>query len=174
MHVQSITRRRLLAAGGGTAVAGTLVGAAEASAKKGAAKGGGKKLTVQVNVTAFDAVRQPATGDKFPTGPYYASGDIYNNGSINPDGTPKTGAKKIGTYQCHGWFYDGKEGLNLASQTFTLTNRGSITLIGREPELAAIAGGTGSYRNARGQATVKDEDHPSGATTLTVAFEVIG
>jgi hypothetical protein len=170
MQAQSITRRRLLAASGGTAVAGTFVGAAEASAKK----GGGKKLTVEVAVTAFDSVRPPVPPAPNPTGPYFAAGDIYPKGGLKPDGTPKAGAKKLGTYRCHGWMYDAQSGANLSSQTLIFKDRGTITLIGGEPGPAAIAGGTQSYRNSRGQGTVTETEHEGGPPSLSIALEVIG
>jgi hypothetical protein len=172
MEKHSITRRRLLVTGGSGAVAGAWLGQG-AAAEAASTKTGGKRLTVEVALTAFDSVRPAIPPTASPTGPYYAAGDIYSGGTLKPDGTPMAGAKKIGVYRCHGWLYDAATGANLAAQTLKLKG-GDLTLIGYEPEVAAIAGGTGKYKTARGQGTVKETEHPAGLPSLSIALEIIG
>ncbi len=85
-------------------------------------------LTVDVDEASFNG---PAAGD----------------GAFNVEGDTGSGAK---TFQCWGWiFADGNANV---SQVFNIAGRGAIMTQGQEDGLLAVVGGTGDFRNARGEA----------------------
>ncbi len=73
----------------------------------------------------------------------------------------------IGTFLCWGW---NNGGLAVVSQEFNLFDRGKIQTQGVE-DLGprAVVGGTGDFRNVRGEVTV---DSPT--LDFTATFELIG
>ncbi len=85
-------------------------------------------------------------------GPFYVGGTI-----VDPD----TG-EPIGLFHCWGFFFAGGTEQRMVTQEFDLFDRGKIILTGREGPAGgsptggsprAITGGTGDFRNGRGQAT---------------------
>lgn len=147
---QNLNRRRMLglAAGTGIALAGAIAG------KSGTAKAHGW-LTVEVRADfdTFDALREPAEGDVFPTGPFYVQGPLYPNGTLDEGGVAPEGAESIGTYRCWGWQYDGSAETGNASvnQSFELDNIGEIHVQGRDFNNKAVTGGTEGFRDASGE-----------------------
>jgi hypothetical protein len=56
-----------------------------------------------------------------------------------------------GTYQCWGWiFADGSA--SSVSQVYNIAGRGAIMTLGQEGLSIAVVGGTGDFRNVRGEA----------------------
>ncbi len=110
-------------------------------------------LTVDVapNLDTFDAMREAAEGAE-PTGPFYIEGQIFDKGTLNPDGSIPEGATAIGTFYCWGWTYDGVAGKGAVSQIFAIDGRGEVHAQGLETfDLnRAITGGTGEFNGARG------------------------
>ncbi len=97
------------------------------------------ELTVQVfvNFNTFD-LRDGGAG----TGPFYVGGDIVD---------PSTG-QALGEFQCWGWFFQADR--NMVNQEFNIGSRGKIILTGEEDGgLRPITGGTGDFRNVRGDTT---------------------
>lgn len=161
----SVSRRGLLSQGGPALAGALLLGgvaaeAAPAKRGKGRGKGRGKKggkLTLEVapNLSSFDAVRSAAPGKKFPTGPFYIEGTIYPGGSLNvPAGTPKPGAQAIGTFRCWGWIFNPDTGAAVVAQAFELA-KGEIQVQGLEDDRRPVTGGSGKYRNVRGEGKVQ-------------------
>ena len=68
-------------------------------------------------------------------------------GAFNVVGNTGSGP---GTFQCWGWINED-ESANV-SQTFNVEDRGAIMVQGPEGGLLAIVGGTGHFKNARGEA----------------------
>ncbi len=105
----------------------------------------------------------PAGLDIVPStngGPFYIPGDIFD---------PDTG-DLIGEFHCWGFFFDGFA-LAVVSQEFELFGRGKIQVQGVEDEgPRAVTGGTGEFRNVRGEMTGADL---SAFPDFTVTFKLI-
>jgi hypothetical protein len=112
-------------------------------------------LDVAPDVATFDAVRSPAPGAPFPTGPFYIEGKIYPKGTLRADGTAPPAAHSIGTFRCWGWIFDGKTFGAAVDQRYELAN-GSISTQGVEgTPVRNVTGGSGAYNRARGQGDVQ-------------------
>ncbi len=132
-----------------------------------------RSLTVDVAPTldTFDAMREAAEGAMMPTGPFYIEGQIFNAGTLNPDGSIPEGATAIGTFYCWGWTYDGVAGNAVVSQIFAIDGRGEVLVQGRESfDLnRAITGGTAEFVGARGAAHYKYHNLPD-SFSFSVTF----
>lgn len=147
-----VGRRELLkktAIGGGLVVAALaapgLTGTAEAK--------GGKSIVLDVDTKGFADFQAPADIVN-GTGPFYVSGDILRPGPMGP---------VIGKFHCWGFlaladpikgFQDGgiDPVVGVVNQEFDLDGRGKIIIAGVESDAPrAVTGGTGHFRNARGQ-----------------------
>ena len=118
-------------------------------------------LDVVADPGAFDA----AFGDIIVEGgcAFYVPGVIYEAGTSNP----------IGTFHCWGWDVtcDGLTAV-VVSQEYDLDGRGKIQVQGVEDEgPRAVTGGTGDFRNVRGEMTGADL---SAFPDFTVTFKLIG
>jgi hypothetical protein len=112
-------------------------------------------LDVAPDLSTFDAVRSPAAGEPFPTGPFYIEGNIYAQGTLRADGTAPPGAHSIGMFRCWGWIFDGKAFGAAVNQRYELAN-GSISTQGVEgTPVRNVTGGSGAYNRARGQGDVQ-------------------
>jgi hypothetical protein len=153
MLPKGIGRRRLLswAVGGGAALAGIILG--EGVTADVAETSGEGALTFEVapDLSTFDAMREPAGEDPFPTGPFHLQGRIFPQGTLNPDGTIPEGATSIGIFRCWGWIFDGSTGTAVVSQAFDIDGRGEIQVQGVEDLSRAVIGGTGEFSNVRGE-----------------------
>ena len=123
--------------------------AAEADGNKG-------KLVLLVDTHGFadfDA-GAPGPGGGFQ---FYVSGDICKEKTLLDRGTGMpTTCTPIGEFHCWGWDIRGT-GLAVVSQEYGLDGRGKIQVQGVEDEgPRAVTGGTGEFRNVRGQATKFD------------------
>ena len=94
-------------------------------------------------------------------GPFFISGLIFAPGTV---------VDPIGKFLC--WGYFGEEGaVAVVSQEFDLDGRGKIQVQGVEDEgLRAVTGGTGDFRNVRGEADVV----MTGPLNFTSSFRLIG
>ncbi len=113
------------------------------------AKADGKKgeLTLRVDTFGFsDFATSPS--DPPPATPgaaFYVSGDICKELVLDGACTP------IGKFHCWGWLIPGGA---VVSQEYDLEGRGKIQLQGVEDGgPRAVVGGTGDFRNVRGEAT---------------------
>ena len=116
-------------------------------------------LDVAADVAAFDI----AFGDVLGGGAFYVPGVINKPGTNN----------RIGTFHCWGWDVTG-DGMSavVVSQEFNLDGRGKIQVQGVEDEgPRAVTGGTGEFRNVRGEMTGADL---SNFPDFTVTFKLIG
>ncbi len=96
-------------------------------------------------------------------GPFYTGGTL-----VDPDDNTVI----IGLFHCWGFFFGG-DGQRMVTQEFDLFGRGKIILTGREGQPGgsprAITGGTGDFKNVRGQATFSGN-----LALLHVNFELMG
>lgn len=115
-------------------------------------------LDVEADQGAFDA----AFGDVDGGCAFYIPGVIFEAGTTN----------SIGTFHCWGWDVTCDGSSVVVSQEFNLDNRGKIQVQGVEDEGSrAVTGGTGEFRNVRGEMTGADL---SGFPDFTVTFKLIG
>ncbi len=109
----------------------------------------GKKLTLTVDVdeASFDVP------DGIP-GPFVVEGDA--------GGGPRS-------FQCWGWIH-ADESTNV-TQVYIIPGRGSIMTQGIEGSLLAVTGGTGDFRNVRGEAL---QDFTGPDLDFTIEFDLKG
>ena len=120
------------------------------------AYGGTLVLDVMADVGTLDFA-PGATG-----GAFYIAGEIFEHDTTN----------SIGTFQCWGWDITGAGVFTVVSQEFALDGRGKIQTQGVEDEgPRAVVGGTGKFRNVRGEATGADL---SAFPFFTITFKLIG
>ena len=117
-----------------------------------AAKAGGNKgeLVVRVNLNGFSTF-DGNTVSLAGGGAFFVSGDICKERNLlDPDCTP------IGTFLCWGWIIGDlldPTSPAVVSQEFIFSDRGKIQVQGSEDSgPRAVVGGTGDFRNVRGQA----------------------
>ena len=89
-------------------------------------------------------------------------------GAFNVEGDTGSGPQ---TFQCWGWIF--ADGLTTnVSQSFNVEDRGAIMTQGPEGGLLAIVGGTGDFKNARGEARQVFNDDGTFDFTMTFKFDV--
>ena len=134
----------------------------------GANAGGELDLRVKLDFSTFDV----AGGDIVAVGgAFYVTGDICEE--LDPLGmcTP------IGTFHCWGWLFDAAdpESSAVVSQEFQLDGRGKIQVQGVEDGgPRAVVGGTGEFKNVRGEATGFDFSNFVGPGEFSATFKLIG
>ena len=104
------------------------------------------ELRVRLDFDTFDVAAGTVGGA------FYITGVICKEPGLDPNG-PCT---EIGTFHCWGWLFDADDENSVAvvSQEFNLEGRGKIQVQGVEDEgPCAVTGGTGDFKNARGEAT---------------------
>lgn len=156
-----VTRRNFIR--GGTAGAAAIM--ASVLAAPAAASTTGRRAQVVLDVDTdgfadFQIVDLGAGG-----GPFYVSG------AINWPGT----AKRIGTFHCWGFIVNSgaNAGTGLVTQEFEIDGRGKIIVAGVESDAPrAVTGGTGHFRNVRGEGFPDLTDFDAGK--FGIAFELIG
>ncbi|TDI31363.1 MAG: hypothetical protein E2P03_08030 [Acidobacteria bacterium] len=85
---------------------------------------------------SFDFIASDTGG-----GPFYIGGTLFDL---------ETEAE-LGDFQCWGWFFTASR--RMVTQEYNLGERGTILLAGEEiPNPFGIIGGTGDFKNVRGQA----------------------
>jgi hypothetical protein len=160
--VPVMDRRTLLKAGG--------VGAAALAMGVVTAKPADAASTFDLDVEADGGLLEVvATANG---GPFYVPGLIFAPGTSN----------QIGDFHCWGFFYNA--GLSsgggsseagdagVVAQEYNLFGKGKIQVQGVEDEgPRAVTGGTGNFRNTRGEMTGADL---SGFPNFTVTFRLIG
>lgn len=154
---ERMSRRTILkggAAAGMAAVAGLVTGVPTAGASS----------TSHGGLLVLNVVADPGLLDLVPTpngGPFYIPGEIFD-----PDTNDK-----VGDFHCWGFFFNGGA-LGVVSQEFDLFDLGKIQVQGVEDEgPRAVTGGTGNFRNVRGEMTGADL---SNFPDFTVYFKLLG
>ena len=132
------------------------------------AKAGGE-LVLRVDTDGF--ANFDATAPGFNGGfAFYVNGDICEEPDLLDDCTA------IGEFQCWGWDVFGDGSLAVVSQEFNLFGRGKIQVQGVEDDgPRAVTGGTGDFRNVRGEATGFDfSQFGSGPGEFIAKFKLTG
>jgi hypothetical protein len=106
---------------------------------------GGAALVLRVEQgNNFDLTPSPGGG-----GAFYIGGSIFNEGESSGNGD-----EAIGRFDCWGWITADPDSPGFVSQEWNLFGVGKLLLSGAEDAgPRAITGGTGQFRNVRGQAT---------------------
>lgn len=129
------------------------------------AKPGGLVLRVEADFSTFDFPTSPTTVGA--VGPFYVAGTICEDPTLGEACVP------IGVFHCWGWI--PPSGVGLVSQEFNLTGRGKIQTQGLEDEgPRAVVGGTGDFRNVRGEATSVDLSSFFATGEFVATFDLIG
>ena len=126
------------------------------------------ELRVKLDLTSFDV----AVGDFVGTG-----GAFYVRGNICKELGPVGTCVPIGTFHCWGWLFDASDPASSAvvSQEFNLDGRGKIQVQGVEDGgPRAVTGGTGDFKNVRGEATGFDFSNFLSDGEFTGTFKLIG
>ncbi len=133
-------------------------------------------LRVEVDAaTSFDSAMSV-------TGPGIA---FFVRGTICEDPEPGASCDSIGTFLCWGWQsdpsnVDARPQVSVVSQEFNIFDRGKIQTQGVEafgPDSArAVVGGTGDFRNVRGEVTGVDLTIPpsTGTGEFVATFKLKG
>ena len=100
---------------------------------------------------------------------FYVSGDICKEPDLLDNCTP------IGEFHCWGWLIGPDQAVGVVSQEFDLFGRGKIQVQGVEDEgPRAVIGGTGEFRNVRGEATGFDLSQLGATGEFIATFQLIG
>jgi hypothetical protein len=136
---------------------------AEAGGKKG-------KLILRVDTHEFTDFDQTSSGIFQGGAAFYVSGDICEELALLGPCTP------IGKFHCWGWLIGPTQAVGLVSQEFDIDGRGKIQVQGIEDDgPRAVVGGTGDFRDVRGEATGFDfSQFASGPGEFIVDFDLKG
>jgi hypothetical protein len=129
-------------------------------------------LTLRVDTDEFATFDQTTNGVFVGGAAFYVSGVICAELDLLGPCTP------IGKFHCWGWLVGPNQEVALVSQEFDIDGRGKIQVQGVEDDgPRAIVGGTGDFRNVRGEATGFDlSEFQSGtfAGEFIATFQLIG
>lgn len=89
-------------------------------------------LSVEVAIITMDTLREPADGNPFPTGLFYAQGALYEEGMLDEEGVAPDGAAPIGTFRCWRWLFDRQTFGAAVSQAYEMDERGILYTHRRE------------------------------------------
>ncbi len=159
MPAEPVSRRSLLGKGsaamaGAVLAAGLTAGAAGAQSQATTAK---RTRTYEIapDVNSLNFVLGRATGAQYSNGPFYLEGGLFRKGGVSAIGVPIPQAVRAGTWRCWGWVYDARALFALSHQWFQIDGEGDIHTLGQfQGTRLAVAGGTGAYRDARGEGAV--------------------
>jgi len=178
--MERVSRRALLAAGSGAALASAVIGGGVAAAQ--GTRPPGQPLTdwieryVLVTDTANAKSARPATaGSGAPTGPAYYTGLIYRDSDVSA-GAVSTSANSVGRFRLTGWVYGGGAAPQMVGvASFDLAGRGKISVTGASGPVGslAISGGTGEFAGAAGELRLANLA-PTSGLTLIAEFNLLG
>jgi hypothetical protein len=174
--MERVSRRKILAAGSGAALASALVGTSSVSAQIQRTRPPGQPLlqwlerfSLAVDVQRGDSLRPPGQGNQAPTGPAYWTGTLWGDGEIGADGRPVAGAVQRGVWRAVVWVYvPGTTPQFTGVHSLDLFARGQLTAAGVTDSSVAITGGTGEFQAARGEIRMATIGTTGAAYTLEV------
>jgi len=178
--METVSRRNLLAAGGGAALVGALFGNGLAAAQQQTGLGRQLKgpgwwvwrVQLVLDVRSADAVRTATSSNTAPSGPFYVTGRFYKEGSVNTDGTLAATSQQLGNYRGWGWTYSTVSGDFLGTHEFDYFGLGKLIAAGTTELSVPVSGGTGNFAQAKGEARAALVNQ--GAGVYTVEFEITG
>ncbi len=116
-----------------------------------------------------------ATFDQTTNGVFTGGAAFYIGGVICADPTLFAVCDPIGTFHCWGWLIGPDQVAGVVSQEYDLDGRGKIQVQGVEDEgPRAVTGGTGDFRNVRGEATGFDLSDLFVGGEFTATFKLQG
>ena len=126
-------------------------------------------LTLRVDTNGFTTFDQTTNGVFQDGAAFYVSGVICDTQVLLDPCTP------IGKFHCWGWLVGPNQEVALVSQEFDIDGRGKIQVQGVEDDgPRAIVGGTGEFRNVRGEATGFDFSQLGATGEFIATFKLIG
>ena len=116
-------------------------------------------VDVLVDFSTFDQVpSSQCTG----CGPFYVGGTVLDH---------KTG-EELGRFNCWGWFFSPDD--DVVNQEYNIGRRGKLIVAGTEDAgRRAVTGGTGDFRNVRGEATGFDFSALGTSGQFTATFRLL-
>ncbi len=116
------------------------------------------RLEIDADESSFDTIESPGGQLAF-----HIKGTIVGGGT--------------GTFRCWGWVLDGN--FTNVNQIYSIDGRGAIMTQGVEfgPPSIAVTGGTGDFRNVRGEGFFGDPANPSppvGSFDFSIEFDLRG
>jgi hypothetical protein len=136
----------------------------------GAKPDGDNELVLRIateGLATFDTYNPAAPGGGAA---FYVGGVICAGGEIGDDV-----CDSIGTFHCWGWAIGPDQLAAVVSQEYDLDSRGKILVLGVEDEgPRAVVGGTGDFRNVRGEATGFDLSDLFVGGDFIATFKLIG
>jgi hypothetical protein len=174
--MEMISRRNLLAASGGAAAVGALALPGIAAAQQPRPVPGFTwwvfKLDLVIDLASGDAARQAAAGSTVPpSGPFYVTGRFYKEGDVNRDGSLRSGAMQLGVYRSWGWGYNPVTGEALSMHEFDWFGKGKLLAAGTTDTSVPVTGGTGDYKQVRGEVRADIMSASAGAYRLEFELE---
>jgi len=177
--MERVSRRALLAAGSGAALASAVIGGGVAAAQ--GTRPPGQPLSdwieryVIVTEAANSKSARPSTaGSGAPTGPAYYTGLIYRDSDVS--GGSVTGANSVGRFRLTGWVYGGGAVPQMVGVgSFDIAGRGKISVTGASGPVGslAVSGGTGEFAGVAGELRLANLT-PGGGLTLIAEFNLLG
>ena len=130
----------------------------------------GNELVLRVDTDGFIDFDSTIAGTTALGGAaFYISGHICKELDLGDDCTP------IGKFHCWGWLIGPDQAVGPVSQEYILFDRGKIQVQGIEDEgPRAVVGGTGDFRNVRGEATGFDLSQFGATGEFIATFKLIG
>ena len=134
------------------------------------AKADGKKGKLELRVRAdFGTFDTTGVGTGAGGAAFYVGGDICEEPDLGSACTP------MGKFHCWGWLIGPGQEVGPVSQEYHLFDRGKIQVQGIEDEgPRAVVGGTGDFRNVRGEATGFDLSEFGDSGEFIATFKLIG
>ncbi|MFL6276423.1 MAG: hypothetical protein ACJ74G_14630 [Blastocatellia bacterium] len=125
------------------------------------------RLTVKV----VPATTTYAQAGEHPTGPFCMQGEVFFKGMLDENGNPSEDYTSVGEWTCWGWMMKS-DGYAAANDSYDLLPLGGrLELQGHIGDTArSIVGGTGIFKDARGEVSFKALDEPAGAFLVTFEF----
>ncbi len=126
-------------------------------------------LTLRVDTDTFDDFDVTHNGTLQNGVAFYVSGDICAELVLSDPCTP------IGKFHCWGWLIGPNQLVGPVSQEYHLFDRGKIQVQGIEDDgPRAVVGGTGEFRNVRGEVTGFDFSEFGDTGEFIATFKLIG
>jgi hypothetical protein len=100
------------------------------------------------------------------------TGRFYKENDVNRDGTLRTGAQQLGIYRSWGWGYNPVTGESLSTHELEWFGKGKLILAGTTEMSIPVTGGTGDFKQVKGEARAEIMNASVGAYRLE--FEIQG
>jgi hypothetical protein len=120
-------------------------------------------------------MRERASGDMVPAGPFEVSGNVYPVTALAGGSVP-SGVDELGTARAFGWVYDSRRGRGVQTMVLSIDDQGDIILTGNTEsrgEIWAVTGGTERFHGASGAASIWWYNREAGAFRIDLHIGTI-